>query len=164
LKKHLLDLTVLFVIASTVAISIGLAQPGARNLILHAYVLAVGGLVMLGVLAATTESVPKRRRSGFDRALAEVARADEPLREVARIERQVTLATATAYDLHVRLLPQLRQIAQSRLERTGRTISPETLGRWWELLRPNRSAPDDRHGAGISASELRELVSDLERM
>jgi hypothetical protein len=163
-RKHLLDLIVLFVIASTVAISIALVQPGARNVILHAYVLAIGGLVMLAVLAATAESVPKRRRSELDRALMEVVRGDEPLHEVARIERQVTLGTATAYDLHVRLLPQLRQIAQARLERTGRPMSPEALGRWWELLRPDRATPDNRHGAGISASELRELVSDLERM
>jgi hypothetical protein len=163
-RKHLLDLIVLFVIASAVAISVGLVQPGARDVILRAYVLTIGGLVMLGVLAATAESVPKRRRSEFDRALTEVIRGDEQLHEVARIERQVTLGTATAYDLHVRLLPQLRQIAQSRLERTGRSMSPETLGRWWELLRPDRAAPDNRHGAGISAGELRELVSDLERM
>jgi hypothetical protein len=164
MRKHLLDLIVLFVIASAVAISVGLVQPGARNVTLHAYVLAIGGLVMLGVLAATAESVPRRRRSELDRALTEVVRRDEQLHEVARIERQVTLGTATAYDLHVRLLPQLRQIAQSRLERTGRSLSPETLGRWWELLRPDRAVPDNRHGAGISASELRELVSDLERM
>jgi hypothetical protein len=163
-KKHLLDLIVLFVVASAVAISLALVQPGARTVVVHAYVLAIGALVMLGVLAATAESVPKRRRSQLDRALTEVVRGDEPLHEVERIERQVTLGTATAYDLHVRLLPQLRQIAQARLERTGRTMSPETLGRWWELLRPDRTAPENRHGSGISASELRELVSDLERM
>jgi hypothetical protein len=163
-RKHLLDLIVLFVIASAVAISVALVQPGARDVVLRAYVLTIGGLVMLAVLAATAESVPRRRRSELDRALTEVVRGDEQPHEVARIERQVTLGTATAYDLHVRLLPQLRQIAQSRLERTGRSMSPETLGRWWELLRLDRAAPDNRHGAGISAGELRELVSDLERM
>ncbi len=43
-------------------------------------------------------------------------------------------------------------------------MTPETLGRWWELLRPDRPAPENRHAAGISPSELRALVSDLERM
>jgi len=80
------------------------------------------------------------------------------------MEREVTLGAATAYDLHVRLLPQLRQIAQARLERSGRPMSPETLGRWWELLRPDRPVPENRHGPGISVAELRALVSDLERM
>jgi hypothetical protein len=131
---------------------------------LHAYVLLVGGLIMLGVVAAAGDAVPKRHRSEFDRALGEAARGDRPLHEVERMEREVTLGAATAYDLHVRLVPQLRQIAQARLERTGRVMSPETLGRWWELLRPDRPAPENRHGPGISQNELRALVSDLERM
>jgi uncharacterized membrane protein len=163
-RRHLFDLVVLFVVISIAAIYIALAQPGVRNVTLHAYVLLVGGLIMLGVVAAAGDAVPKRHRSEFDRALGEAARGDRPLHEVERMEREVTLGAATAYDLHVRLVPQLRQIAQARLERTGRVMSPETLGRWWELLRPDRPAPKNRHGPGISQNELRALVSDLERM
>jgi len=95
---------------------------------------------------------------------AEAVRGDKPLHEVERMTREVTLGAATAYDFHTRLLPQLRQIAQARLERSGRPMSPETLGRWWELLRPDRPAPEDRHAPGISPRELRALVSDLEKM
>jgi hypothetical protein len=62
------------------------------------------------------------------------------------------------------LLPHLREIAQARLERAGRTPGPETLGRWWELLRPDRQPPEDRFGKGISEAELRALVADLARM
>lgn len=164
MRKHLLDLIILFVLVSVVLIYIALAQPGVRNVALHAYVLVVGGLIMLGVVAAAGDAVPKRHRSEFDRALGEGVRRDKPLHEVERMTREVTLGAATAYDLHMRLLPQLRQIAQARLERSGRPMSPETLGRWWELLRPDRPPPDNRHGAGISPSELRALVSDLERM
>jgi uncharacterized membrane protein len=163
-RRHLFDLVVLFVFISIAAIYIALAQPGVRNVTLHAYVLLVGGLIMLGVVAAAGDAVPKRHRSEFDRALGEATRGDRPLHEVERMEREVTLGAATAYDLHVRLLPQLRQIAQARLERNGRVMSPETLGRWWELLRPDRPAPENRHGPGISQNELRALVSDLERM
>ena len=76
----------------------------------------------------------------------------------------MTLATASAYDLHFRLLPHLREIAQARLERAGADAGPETLGRWWELLRPDRPAPDDRFAPGIREAELRALVADLERM
>ncbi|MDP9286552.1 MAG: hypothetical protein M3P41_16580 [Actinomycetota bacterium] len=164
MRRHLFDLVVLFLFISIAAIYIALAQPGVRNVTLHAYVLLVGGLIMLGVVAAAGDAVPKRHRSEFDRALGEAARGDRPLHEVERMEREVTLGAATAYDLHVRLVPQLRQIAQARLERTGRVMSPETLGRWWELLRPDRPAPENRHGPGISQNELRALVSDLERM
>jgi uncharacterized membrane protein len=163
-RKHLLDLIVLFVLVSVVVIYVALAQPGVRNVALHAYVLVIGGLVMLGVIAAAGDAVPKRHRSEFDRALAESVGRDKPVHEVERMTREVTLGAATAYDLHVRLLPQLRQIAQARLERSGRSMSPETLGPWWDLLRPDRPAPENRHAAGISPSELRALVSDLERM
>ena len=76
----------------------------------------------------------------------------------------MTLGVATAYDLHLRLLPHLREIAQCRLERTGRTSSPETLGRWWELLRPDRADRPTGSPPGIPTDELRALVADLERM
>jgi hypothetical protein len=164
MRKHLLDLIVLFVLTSLIAIYVALAQPGVRNITLHIYVLVIGGLVMLGIVAAAGDAVPKRHRSEFDRALVEGASRDAPVQEVERMTREVTLGVATAYDLHVRVLPQLRQIAQARLERSGRPFGPETVGPWWELLRPDRPPPDNRHAAGISQSDLRALVSDLERM
>ena len=164
MRRHLLDLVILFVVCSIVAIYIALGQPSVRGVALHAYVLVVGGLIMLGVVAAAGDAVPKRHRSEFDRALGESVGGDKPVHEVERMERDVTLAAATAYDLHMRLLPELRQIAQARLERTGRVMGPETLGRWWELLRPDRPAPVNRHARGISLNDLRALVSDLERM
>jgi uncharacterized membrane protein len=163
-RRHLFDLIFLFLVFTGAAVYVELAQPGVRNVTLHVYVLLVGALIMLGVVAAAGDAVPRRHHSEFDRALGEAARGDEPVHEVERMEREVSLGTTTAYDLHTRLVPQLRQIAQARLERSGRTLGPEALGRWWELLRPDRPAPDDRHGPGISASDLRALVSDLERM
>ena len=164
MRRHLFDLIILFVFTSLICLYIALAQPGFRNVTLHAYVFVVGGLLMLGVVAAAGDSVPRRARSDFDAALAAAGRHEKPLAEVARIEREVTLSVATAYDAHVRLLPQLREIAQARLERSGRTLSPETAGRWWDLLRPDRPEPDDRFASGIAQSELRALVADLERM
>jgi hypothetical protein len=89
---------------------------------------------------------------------------DKPLPELEKLNREVTLATASAYDLHFRLLPHLREIAQCRLERNGHTASPETLGRWWELLRPDRPAPEDRFAPGITQADLRALIADLDRM
>lgn len=164
MKRHLLDLAVLFVAGSLVAGYLALTLPGLRNVVLHSYVFAVGALVMLGVIAAAGDAVPRRRRSDFEVALARSEPDERSLADLERMARQVTLASASAYDLHVRLLPQLREIAQCRLERAGRPASPETLGRWWELLRPDRPEPVDRFAPGISQSELRALVADLERM
>jgi hypothetical protein len=163
-RRHLLDLIVLFILSSLICGYVTLAQPNLRNVTLHVYVFLLGALLMLGIVAAAGDAVPRRLRSGLDRALAESGRRERPLPELERTQREVTLATATAYDLHVRLLPHLREIAQCRLERTGKTAGPDTLGRWWELLRPDRPEPDDRFAPGIKQAELRALVNDLERM
>ena len=161
MRRHLLDIAVLFVTGSLVAGYLVASQPSLRNIVLHAYVFLVGGLVMLGLVAAAGDAVPRRKRSIFEQALAHDRPQVSPVADLERMERQVTLAASSAYDLHVRLLPHLREIAQCRLERSGHTSS---LGRWWDLLRPDRPAPDDRFAPGISQSELRALVSDLEKM
>jgi hypothetical protein len=163
-RRHLLDLVVLFVLSSLICGYVALAQPNLRNVTLHIYVFLVGGLLMLGVVAAAGDRVPRRQRSELDRALAESKHLDPRVSDLEKTEREVTLATATAYDLHFRLLPHLREIAQCRLERSGKTSGPDTLGPWWDLLRPDRPEPDDRFGPGIKHAELRALVSDLERM
>jgi hypothetical protein len=163
-RKHLLDIVLLIVFATIAAAYFVAAQPSHRGIALHAYVFVVGGLLMLGVVAAAGDAVPQRRRSELDAALAASQRPEAMPREVEQMAREVTLGAATAYDLHMRLLPHLRQIAQARLERTGREPSAETLGRWWELLRPDRPPPADRFAAGISRGDLRALVDDLERL
>lgn len=164
MRRHLLDLIVLFILSSLICGYVALAQPNLRNVTLHIYVFLLGGLLMLGIVAAAGDSVPRRLRSELDRALSESVHREQRLPELERTEREVTLATATAYDLHFRLLPHLREIAQCRLERSGKTSGPDTLGRWWDILRPDRPEPDDRFGPGIKQAELRALVSDLERM
>jgi hypothetical protein len=164
MRRHLLDLVVLFVFSSLICGYVALAQPNLRNVTLHIYVFLLGALLMLGIVAAAGDSVPRRQRSELDRALSESGQRDQRLPDLEKTEREVTLATATAYDLHYRLLPHLREIAQCRLERSGKTSGPDTLGRWWDLLRPDRPEPDDRFAPGIKQAELRALVTDLERM
>ena len=164
MKRHLLDLSVLAVIATIACGYFALAQPADRNIAVHVYVLVIGALAMLGIVSTFGDALPRRRRSIFDQALAEASRDESTPAQVARVEREVTLGVSSAYDLHRLLLPHLREIAQCRLERSGRSAGPETLGRWWELLRPDRPEPEDRFGPGIPESELRALVGDLERM
>jgi hypothetical protein len=163
-KRHLLDLGALFVAATIICSYIALAHPSVSNMTVHIYVLVVGGLLMLALITALGDAIPHRRNSELDFALAGPPRPERPSTEIERVEREVTLAVASAYDLHVRLLPHLREIAQSRLERKGQTADAHTLGPWWDLLRPDRPEPEDRFGPGISEAELRALVSDLERM
>jgi hypothetical protein len=164
MRRHLLDLVVLFVFVSLITGYIVAAQPSVRNVTLHVYVLVVGGLLMLGVVAAAGDAVPRRKRSELEAVLGGSPGREKRLPEIEKLEREVTLATSSAYDLHYRLLPQLREIAQARLERSGRALNPDTAGRWWELLRPDRPFPEDRFAKGISETELRALVQDLGRM
>lgn len=164
MRRHLLDIVLLIVFASIATVYVVAAQPGFERVALHAYVLIVGGLVMIGLVAAAGDAVPKLHRSQLDAALAEPKAGEQRLPDLARVEREVTLGSASAFDLHFRLLPDLREIARARLERVGKVPSAQTLGRWWELLRPDRPPPEDRFAPGIAERELRALVADLEEL
>ena len=164
MRRHLFDLGLLAVHATVAAGYTALTHPDIRTTALHVYVLFLGGLVMLVIVAGADDAVARRRRSRFDNALSEPHDPPTRLPGLERMEREVTLARASSFDLHFRLLPHLREIAAARLERDGRTPSAETLGRWWDLLRPDRPAPDDRFAPGISEAELSALVADLERL
>ena len=165
MRRHLLDLVVLFVTARSSRATSPSSQPSLRNVVLHVYVFVIGGLVMLGLVAAAGDAVPRRRRSDFEQALAERPAAAERGRGAAadgarghaRRRRRPTTCTSAC----CRTCGRSRSAASSdRAARPG----PETLGRWWELLRPDRPEPGDRFAPGISQSELRALVADLERM
>ena len=164
MRKHWLDVAILFVLSSGACAYVSLQVPGERRIAVHVYLLFLGALLTLVTVSAVSAAAPRVRRS--DLALALDARP-EPTGQVpqlAKVEREVTLAIGNAYDLHTRLLPHLREIAAARLERRGQRPCADTLGRWWELLRPDRPEPSERFAPGIPERELRELVADLERI
>ena len=163
--RHLVDLVALFVAATVAAASVFVAQPGLHVLVVRAWALVVGALVMTAVVSAAADRLPGGRRSELDAALtgAEEERHTRPA-QVGRLEREVTLAVATSHDFHLKLLPQLREIAAMKLERRGQPVAADTLGRWWEVLRPDREPPGDRFAPGIREVDLRALVDDLEAL
>src|SRR5258708_38847509 len=114
---------------------------------------------MLGIVAAAGDAVPRRRRSELELALGQREADERRLPELERAEREVTLGRATAFARHVRLLPQLRELADARLGRTGRRAGPQTLGQWWELLRPYRGPPAHRCGPRLERAAPRGRVS-----
>jgi len=163
-RRHLLDLGVLLGAATLAALAAAAAEPAWRGAVLKLYVFALGALAMLALVAALGDMVPRRRSSPLEAALAAAPPPDQPLPQLERAQREVTLACTAAFDLHRTLLPQLREIAAARLEPTGRAPGPDTLGRWWGLLRPECEPPADRFSPGIRLDELRALVRDLERI
>jgi hypothetical protein len=164
MRRHLLDVIVLFALSSGACAYVSLAVPGDRDLAIHVYLLFLGALLMLVVVSGVGAALPRSRRSELTRALDERPAPPAGVPQLAKMEREVTLAIGSAYDLHARLLPHLREIAAARLERSGRQPGPETLGRWWELLRPDRPEPQERFAPGIREADLRALVADLERL
>jgi len=164
MRKHWLDVAILFVLSSGACTYVALQVPGERAVALHVYFLFLGALLMLVVVSAVGAAAPAARRSDLAAALGERPESVGPVPQLAKIEREVTLSIGNAYDLHTRLLPHLREIATARLERRGQRPGPDTLGRWWELLRPDRPEPAERFAPGISEPELRELVADLARI
>ncbi|HZP71781.1 MAG TPA: hypothetical protein VFA97_00230 [Gaiellaceae bacterium] len=164
MRVQRLDL-LLYLVAATIAFGVvAETLPGDRDIAVRIYALAVGALLMTAVVSSFESQLPRGRTSDLTRALDEKPPEPERIADLRRMEREVTLAVGNAHDLHTKLLPHLRDIAAARLERGGRRPGPETLGRWWELLRPDRPPPDERFARGISEAELRDLVADLERM
>lgn len=143
-------------------------EPGRLGLELDIFVLAVGGLALIDAVVLIREAYPLEPPAGrLARALER--EEDEPRRlpELERLERELTMATATSFDLHTRLRPLAREIAASRLAARGDRLeeSEEELGEeLWALVRPDRPIPSDRHGAGISPQALRGIVDRLEAL
>lgn len=164
MRRHAIDLIVVLTAATVAAAYLFATDPSWRSIIFRAYVLMLGAFAMLFLISAVGNAIPKRRRSHFELALARSQSAPAKVSDLERVQREVTLAISSAHDLHTRLAPHLREIAQARLERTGRTLSPHTAGRWWDLLRPDREPPADKFARGIPLAELRECLDDLERI
>jgi uncharacterized membrane protein len=164
MRRHLLDVILLGVLASGVAAYLAFTEPQWRGIVIRGFVFTIGTLLMIVLLAAAGDALPRRQRSDFDRALSATAPGPQKLTDLERVQREVTLAVGSAHDLHFRLVPHLREIANARLERGGHAASPETLGRWWELLRPDREPPEDRFAPGIRLDDLRACLHDLERI
>jgi hypothetical protein len=161
-------------VAATVGVALVLLAvflPVPRGRLLDGYVLFAGGLVLLG-LARTTSRAGGQGRSLYEAALRRRRARPERLRELARLEREVSLGATHSFDFHVRVRPHLRAIAEHRLEsRRGlrlddgsqavRTLLGEEL---WELVRPDRRPPEDRLGPGVALPQLRAAVDRLEAL
>jgi hypothetical protein len=157
----------------TIALAVvAVAAPGRLALALQIYALVVAAIALLAVLTALHRAYPPPGRSLVDEALEEPEREEEPLPELARLEREVTLGVASTYDLHFRLRPTLRDTAAGLLavrrgidldrqpERARAVLGDET----WQLVRPDIEPPADRLARGIEPERVRRIVEALERI
>jgi hypothetical protein len=143
-----------------------------REPVVQGYLLVVGGLAGLTALAAARFAQGEASPSQFDRALRRRwPRVKRPER-LEQLERQVALASESAFDLHFRLRPTVVTIASERLwnrhgidleahpDRARSRLLPEL----WDLVRPDRPPPANRLARGPGSAELGKLVDALENI
>lgn len=168
MRYHARRLTLPFLLMTVgLVIALGL-HPVATNRILAAYVLA---LTALGV-ELMTRVLSSRSLSGqpseFELALAREPHQPTRPTDLLRIERELSLGVASAGHLHARLLPLLREAAGARLgfdlHRSPARAHAALGDDAWELLRPDRPAPEDRHGTGAPLRKVEHCIETLERL
>jgi hypothetical protein len=174
-RRAITDAVGLAVLAGVALVVVSLLVPSQWRLALDAYLLCVGALALMALTRVIRFVSAASETSEFEAALHASRSRRRPEREpqlptVARLEREVTLATANAFDFHVRLRPTFREIAEHRLfdrygialdgepERASAILGPDV----WELVRPDRPPPRDRHSEGLPAERLRHAVETLE--
>lgn len=142
---------------------------GAFELVLDIYLLCLGGVVMLALVRATRAQTSASGTSQYERALAAM-RAGPPDPAELSLTRDLELSTSSAFHLHARVRPLLREIAAHRLRaRYGVMLDDEAArarelvgASAWELVRPDRPPPRDRLAAGPPIRALRTVVEELE--
>lgn len=145
--------------------------PGRHDVELDVYVLVLGLFALLAVMARLRDVAPLEGRSELEQALEHEPAEPPRIAELDRLEREVTMGASSAFDLHYRLRPVAREIAAARLERRGLQLDSggaevrELLGEeLWELVRPDREPPPQRHGPGPGSEEIRKTVEQLEQL
>jgi hypothetical protein len=163
--------TIVAIATAVLVVMLGVGPASVRQMLaVYVLVLAAIGLAALTRVARDASELPPP--SAFEGALQ--VRVVEPMRpaELVRTEREITLGNASAGRLHQRLLPMLREAAAARLS-AGHNVDLERrpdaaralLGDdTWELLRPDRPEPYDRNAPGLPMSQIRDVISTLERL
>jgi hypothetical protein len=144
--------------------------PDSRALALDVYLLAAGALALLAVISRTIGAQPREYPTRLDRRRPR-RRADPRPGALQKLEREVGLASETAFDAHFRLRPYLRNIAAAKLR--GRAVDLDAAGgaaeallgpEAWELARPDRLRPRRHDDPGPSLDQIDAAVTALEQL
>jgi hypothetical protein len=155
-----------------VAIVLALVLNGRAELVLHVYVLVLAAILSIHLLRGIRAAHRPAAASAFESALRRPTRKQARLPQLERIEREVALGTATAFDLHYRLRPSLQRVASELLAAhrgIGLETAPEAARKAlgdpaWEIVRPDRAPPAERSAPGLDAAGLRSVVVALEAL
>jgi hypothetical protein len=160
-------------IVATVVLVVLLSVPRvstARALAIS--IVLVAALVLFSLIGHSREREGAEPASRFEQALRRRKPKPAQPEELLRMERELVLGSADADHAHRRLLPLLRATAAARIAaRHGFELErrPEAaralLGEdAWDLLRPDRPSPEDRHGPGVSPRRVAALIERVESL
>lgn len=146
--------------------------PLSTSRALAIWMVIVTGIVLAALIRHSLErSWPEPPRR-FEQALRTRKPEASQAAEFLRMERELELGVAHADHAHRRLLPLLRAAAAARLasrhgiELEHRPDAARTLlgDDVWELLRPDRPEPEDRHGPGIPREQVAAAIEAVEAL
>jgi hypothetical protein len=123
-----------------------------------------------GVGIAALARLPSPGRGRDDRDELHLGLDPRPA-QLVRLERIVERSGESGSSAHTRLRPVLVEIAEARLAHRGLRLDSDVeearrlLGPVvWELVRPDRPAPQGRDGPGIPPRRLGEILDALESL
>jgi hypothetical protein len=152
-------------LATLILVAVLAAVPQHAEVAADVYLLFLGGLALLGLVVLTGRT-GEEVESPFG-ASRRPRRPPPVVPELERLERELSLGMQSAFDFHVRLRPVLTEIAEARLAARGNRLEDgESLLEpdAWDLIRPDRPPPTDRHAAGANPAAVRRLVDALEKI
>ena len=158
------------VIPTITLIAIGGFAPGRLTPAVRIYALFLCAVALGLALTALRRAYPRTRPLRPRAKRGSTIRRPPPT--LGRLEQQVALGVASAFELHFRLVPHVRSIASGLLSARQRVsideepeVARRLLGPYaWELVRADRPSPVDQLARGLSASDLRRVVESLERI
>jgi hypothetical protein len=157
------------VVAAVLLVGLLALRPLSTSRALAIWIVVVAAIALLLLVR---DSRGPRQPSRFEAALRSRKEPPQQPVELLRMERELELGIADATHAHRRLLPLLRAAAEARLaSRRGVDLDrrPDAaealLGEdVWELLRPDRPEPPDRHGPGVPRASVSTVIERVESL
>jgi hypothetical protein len=160
-------------IAATIVLVVLLLVPKVSTARAFAISIVVGtALVLLSLIRHSREQGGPKTGSRFEQAVRGRKPAVSQPEELLRMDRELVLGSADADHAHRRLLPLLRATAAARigarhgfeLERRPEAARALLGDDVWELLRPDRPEPQDRHDPGVPRALIAAVIERVESL
>jgi len=160
------------VIATIALVGLLAIKPLPTSRALAIWILFLAAIVLVALVRRAGGGDGPRETRRFENALRIRTPAPKPPAELARMERTLELGVFSELHAQRHVLPLLRAAAAARLaakhgvelERRPE-VARELLGEeTWDLIRPDRPEPEDRHAPGIPRPRLAAAIARLESL